>query len=106
MRKIHFIFIFYFLHTISGFSQTQFQAAIGGTANDQGNSIIQTSDGGYCACCYTNSFGAGLYDSYIVKLDANGSIQWNKTIGGAGDDIANCLIQTSDGGYAVSGSTT
>src|ERR1051325_8015952 len=88
------------LFSVSVNAQTQFQSAIEVTGADEGNSIVQTTDGGYCVCGYTNSFGSGLFDFYIVKLDANGSMQWNKIIGGTGTDAANCIIQTSDGGYA------
>jgi hypothetical protein len=44
-------------------------------------------------------------DVYVVKLDANGNLQWTKTIGGPGEEIGFSLIQTSDGGYAIAGST-
>jgi hypothetical protein len=83
----------------------QWTRNIGGTGNDFGYNIIQTSDGGYAIAGQTSSFGAGVSDMYIVKLDSGGSLQWNKTIGGAASDYANCIIQTSDGGYAVAGQT-
>jgi hypothetical protein len=70
-----------------------------------GQSLIQTSDGGYAIAGYTISFGAGLADVYVVKLDANGNLQWTKTIGGKDFDEGHSLIQTSDGGYAIAGST-
>jgi hypothetical protein len=47
-----------------------------------GSSLIQTSDGGYAIAGETYSFGAGEADVYVVKLDANGNLQWTKTIGG------------------------
>jgi hypothetical protein len=50
--------------------------------DDAGLSLIQTSDGGYAIAGYTSSFGAGEADVYVVKLDANGNLQWTKTIGG------------------------
>jgi hypothetical protein len=51
-----------------------------------GHSLIQTSDGGYAIAGSTQSFGAGGDDVYVVKLDANGNLQWTKTIGGPKDD--------------------
>jgi hypothetical protein len=78
---------------------------IGGKKEDAGLSLIQTSDGGYAIVGYTRSFGAGGEDVYLVKLDANGKLQWTKTIGGENDDRGFSLIQTSDGGYAIAGST-
>jgi hypothetical protein len=72
----------------------------------RGHSLIQTSDGGYAIAGATKSFGAGKLDVYVVKLDANGNLQWTKTIGGPASEIGNfhSLIQTSDGGYAIAGS--
>src|SRR4030095_2808968 len=86
-------------------AQTQFQLRIGGGSEDYAETIIQTSDSGYAIAGRTSSFGAGLYDMYILKLNANGNVLWRKTIGGPGNDYANSIIQTSDGGLAVSGYT-
>ena len=83
----------------------QWTKTIGGGAWDVGTSLIQTSDGGYAIAGSTRSFGAGEADVYVVKLDANGKLQWTKTIGGKKDDVGSSLIQTSDGGYAITGST-
>jgi len=84
----------------------QWTKTIGGKKEDFGSSLIQTSDGGYAIAGDTKSFGAGNYDVYVVKLDANGNLQWTKTIGGPGDEMGFSLIQTSDGGYAITGYTT
>jgi len=83
----------------------QWTKTIGGKKEEVGNSLIQTSDGGYAIAGVTNSFGAGEKDVYVVKLDANGNLQWTKTIGGPGDELGASLIQTSDGGYAIAGYT-
>ena len=82
-----------------------FCKAIGGPAGETGNSLIQTSDGGYAIAGTTTSFGAGEWDVYVVKLDADGNLQWTKTIGGPGEEVGSSLIQTSDGGYAIAGGT-
>jgi hypothetical protein len=84
----------------------QWTKTIGGKKDDVGTSLIQTSDGGYAIAGYTESFGAGGLDVYVVKLDANGNLQWTKTIGGKKEDVGFSLIQTSDGGYAIAGATT
>jgi hypothetical protein len=84
----------------------QWTKTIGGGDTDRGNSLIQTSDGGYAIAGQTKSFGAGKTDVYVVKLDANGNLQWTKTIGGPGAEIGFSLIQTSDAGYAIAGLTT
>jgi hypothetical protein len=83
----------------------QWTKTIGGEYFDGGRSLIQTADGGYAIAGHTRSFGAGGDDVYVVKLDANGNLQWTKTIGGKNDDAGYSLIQTSDGGYAIAGST-
>jgi hypothetical protein len=83
----------------------QWTKTIGGENEDMGLSLIQTSDGGYAIAGHTESFGAGNWDVYVVKLDANGNLQWTKTIGGENEDLGFSLIQTSDGGYAIAGAT-
>jgi hypothetical protein len=84
----------------------QWTKTIGGPESEEGNSLIQTSDGGYAIAGYTESFGSGGDDVYVVKLDAKGNLQWTKTIGGPGDEVGFSLIQTSDGGYAITGYTS
>jgi hypothetical protein len=84
---------------------SHFCKAIGGKYDDGGKSLIQTSDGGYAIAGATNSFGAGYADVYVIKLDANGNLQWTRTIGGPESEEGNSLIQTSDGGYAIAGLT-
>jgi hypothetical protein len=78
---------------------------IGGSNSDAAYSIIQSSDGGYVVAGYTESFGAGYRDIYVVKLDSAGNVQWAKTIGGSSDDEAYSIIQSSDGSYVVAGYT-
>jgi uncharacterized delta-60 repeat protein len=86
-------------------SASTFAKTIGGSSDDEANSIIQSSDGGYVVAGYTKSFGAGGEDIYVVKLDSTGNVQWAKTIGGSGNDFARSIIQSSDGGYVVAGWT-
>ena len=77
----------------------------GGPGNDYGTSVVQTNDGGYAIAGYTYSFGAGVSDVYLVKTDANGNMQWNKTYGGNSTDYGYSVVQTGDGGYATTGYT-
>ena len=77
----------------------------GGTKDDGGMSLVRTSDGGYALTGYTESFGAGLADFWLVKTDSSGNMLWNKKYGGADLDVAESLVQTSDGGYALAGHT-
>jgi len=83
----------------------QWQKAYGGTSYDWGILIQQTSDGGYIVAGETNSFGSGWGDAWILKLDANGNVEWQKAYGGSNYDWANSIQQTSDGGYIVAGET-
>ncbi len=77
----------------------------GGTNSEKAHCVVQTSDGGYALAGYTNSFGAGNYDFWLVKTDAEGNMQWNKTYGGPESEDAYSLIETSDGGFVLAGET-
>ena len=68
-------------------------------------SVIQTSDGGYALAGYTEYPSAGGYDVLVVKLNASGAVQWAKTYGGTGNDNVYSIVNTTDGGYAVAGTS-
>ncbi|MBX3257764.1 MAG: T9SS type A sorting domain-containing protein [Chitinophagaceae bacterium] len=90
----------------------QWQKSLGGTDTEWAYSIQQTTDGGYIMAGYSASKNGDLtgnhgdYDYWIVKLDTTGNIQWQKSLGGTGRDVANSVRQTADGGYIVAGYTT
>jgi len=77
----------------------------GGTSWDYAQSITQTTDGGYAVAGLTKSFGAGLDDFLILKLNSDGSVAWARTFGGTSYDGAFSIIQTTDGGFVVAGYT-
>ena len=77
----------------------------GGSKDDWGNSVQQTSDGGYIIAGQTASYGAGKDDAWLIKTDADGNRQWDKTFGGSGIDRAESVQQTNDGGYIFVGYT-
>jgi hypothetical protein len=84
---------------------TVWTRAYGGTGWEEAYSVQQTTDGGYVVTGYTMSFGAGGYDIWLLKLDANGDTLWTRTYGGENWDCGYSGQQTADGGYIVAGYT-
>ena len=76
-----------------------------GSGSDWARAVQQTSDGGYILAGWTDSFGAGANDAWLIKTDANGIKVWDKTFGGSNSDCAFTMQRTSDGGYILAGST-
>jgi hypothetical protein len=101
----------YWVVKLSVIGTIQWQKTLGGTGDDYAQSIQQTTDGGYIVAGYTNSNDGnvtgnhGNNDYWVVKLSAAGAIEWQKTLGGAQNDLAHSIQQTSDGGYIVAGHT-
>jgi hypothetical protein len=105
MKKLLFFCAFCFFLLLSNLVQSQYQRTIGGTLDDVLYSSVQTTDGGFIATGWTRSFGVDSANIYVVKISSSGTIQWSKTIGGANDDGAYGVIQSTDGGYVVAGYT-
>ena len=82
---------------------TKWTKFFGGEYNDEARSLILTNDGGYALGGFSWSFGAGLSDFWLVKVDGEGRIEWQRDFGGVARESAHSLIQTSDGGYALAG---
>ncbi|HHT9155282.1 MAG TPA: hypothetical protein ACFYD5_05660, partial [Candidatus Tripitaka sp. YC43] len=83
----------------------EWQKTYGGDGADWANSIQQTSDGGYIVAGYTGSFGAGEDDIWVLKLRADGAVEWQKTYGGGGIDWGLSIHETNGEGYVVAGWT-
>jgi len=74
--------------------------------DDIGWDVKLTSDGGSISTGFTESWGAGGRDVFLMKLDANGNVQWMKVFGGLLDDEGKFVEQTSDGSYVFGGTTS
>jgi hypothetical protein len=96
---------------ISSNGDIRWQKALGGTGNENVQSIQPLADGGYIVAGYTESNDGdvsgnhGGQDAWIVKLNSSGAIQWQKTLGGTGNENAQSIQPTTDGGYIVAGQT-
>jgi len=79
----------------------------GGSGQDPAYSIKQSNDGGYIIAGYTTSFsfGGGDSETYLVKTDASGNLEWSKIYGDNGTEN-NDVQLTSDGGYFVTGTAS
>ncbi len=96
---------------LNGTGNILWQKTLGGTSTDQGNSIMQTTDGGFVVAGHTESNDGditgnhGIYDFWVVKLNGAGNILWQKTLGGTGTEFYPSIKQTTDGGFIVGGNS-
>lgn len=101
----------YWIVKADGSGTIEWQRSLGGSSYDIANSIAQTSDGGYIVAGYTESTDGDVTNNYggsdywVVKLNGSGMIEWERSLGGSGGEIARSIAQTSDGGYVVAGSS-
>ena len=89
------------------------QKTLGGSGNETLTSFYKTSDNGYIIGGYSNSGisgnktenSYGQNDYWIIKLDFNRNIEWQKTIGGNNEDQCSSIYQTNDNGFIIGGSS-
>ena len=106
MKKIlwtQWILLLSFCCSLNSSMAQGWERTYGGAAEDGALDIQLTSDGGYIVSGYTESYGAGMYDMYAVKIDANGDTLWTRSYGNTLGDQAFSGFQTSDGGYFLGG---
>lgn len=83
----------------------QWTQTFGGSGYDSGLDVKECVDGGYIIVGFTDSFGAGSNDVWLIKTDGNGFELWNRTFGGVSADVGHSVEETMDGGYIVMGRT-
>lgn len=99
----------YWLLKFTSDDNLEWQKTYGGSNDDRGRALIQTQDGGYAIIGTSNSNDAdvsgnnGAQDYWIAKLDPQGNVSWQKSLGFQGNDIGTSLIQTNDLGYLLTG---
>lgn len=93
--------------------RVEWQKSYGGGLNDILYSVQQTADGGYILGGRSTSTPSGNktaphygnYDYWVIRVDANGNVVWEKSFGGSNWDELFRVEQTPDGGFIVAGST-
>src|SRR5689334_12508218 len=99
------VIVFLFL-SVHSFAQIKFKKTYGASGYDEGRCVKQTYDGGYVIAGSSSSFGAGLNDMFLMKVDSLGNPQWQRTFGGSGVDKGYSLDITSDSGFVICGYTS
>lgn len=100
----------YYLVKVGNMGGIEWQKIYGGSENDEAYSVQQTTDGGYIVAGYSTAadgdvMGKNVNDYWILKLKTDGTIAWQKNFGSDGDESANSIRQTTDGGYIILGRT-
>ncbi|MCK4360095.1 MAG: T9SS type A sorting domain-containing protein, partial [Candidatus Cloacimonetes bacterium] len=86
------------------YGNEEWNQTFGGIDSDQAYTVKQTTDGGFIVAGYTDSFGEGYHNCWIIKTDEEGNEEWNRTFGNY-DSRCNYVQQTIDGGYILAGAT-
>ncbi|MBU1984227.1 T9SS type A sorting domain-containing protein [bacterium] len=94
-----------YLVKTNSLGDTVWTRTYGGGSRDEALFVLQTTDRGYIVAGYAESFGAGLYDFYLVKTDSLGDTLWTRTYGGSSWEYGYSVQQTTDAGYIIAGYT-
>lgn len=101
----------YWIVRLDNMGNLLWEKSFGGSSVDYAKMIKATSDNGYVVAGWSSSIDGdldenmGYTDYWIVKLDADGNMQWEKCTGGSDYDFAHAISETADGGYVVAGYT-
>jgi|GEM_PF-3009420 len=85
--------------------QEEWNRSFGGQQDDAAGDVLETRDGGYLVAGWTESYGSGDSDVWLIKTDEYGGEEWMETMGGYGFDEAASILETDDTGYIVCGTT-
>ena len=115
MRAYLFFLSFFPLISLNLSAQISWQETYGGSSTDQGSAVCSTADGGYLLASNVRSVDGDItnkttadtldYDIWLAKSNSTGTIEWSKAYGGTKDDMPDCIVQTADGGYILTGTT-
>jgi Secretion system C-terminal sorting domain len=98
---------------LNAFGKVEWEKTFGGTGTEKQPNVLQTQDGGYLITASSNSEisgnktakSFGSFDYWVIKIDKNGTIQWQESYGGTHSDEVNNLIATPDQGFILAGSS-
>lgn len=90
---------------LDGSGNTLWETTMGGSGDEVLHAVIETEDGSYTACGYTDSDSEGGFDGFMVSVSSSGEVLWTETIGGSDDDVFHDLKQIPGSGYLLTGYT-
>lgn len=108
------LLLFFSLHSdLKSQSNLMWTQCYGGSQDDKSYYIKETSDGGTISAGYTTSLAFsgstinnhGGKDAFVLKLNAAGTVQWQQSLGGTNDELANVVKEIPAGGYIIAGSS-
>ncbi|HNW88612.1 MAG TPA: T9SS type A sorting domain-containing protein [Bacteroidales bacterium] len=94
-----------FLIKTDSLGNTIWTKTFGGINDDAARAVFELNNGDFIIAGSTLSFGAGLYDLYLIRTNSLGVQIWSKAIGTSYDEIGRAMQPTSDGGFIIAGST-
>lgn len=91
---------------IDSMGKMLWQKTFGGVLSDVAKSVVVNPvDSGFIFTGFTNSFGNGGYDLYVVRTDKNGNLIWQRSFGGFDWDFGNDITLAPDGNVVICGNT-